>query len=170
MPQTLFAVLALGLATLFSLNTNRARLDRVTATIAGTLEVEARGVAEEVLNHIGGHDFDEFPYAESPTEFTPEKYFGAGERGYNDPTLNDVDDFHGVAIPDIIRGVSTPDTGEQVPLLFGVEVKVQYVIVSDTGVVSSGGTRTYDKQVIVTVSNDHLNFLVSLSRVMSYHK
>lgn len=168
MAQTLLAVLALGLVMLLALNTNRDRVSRISKTVAGTLEVEARGVAAEALDHIGGFLFDGNTGATTTDGFTSEVDFGPPGRAFDDPSITDIDDFHGAAVHVIERAVSDPNTGEQVPLGFAITVDVQYVTVSTAGVSPSGGVATYDKQVEVTVSNDRMTSPISLSLVFSF--
>ena len=58
MAQTLLAVLALNLVSFLAFNTSQERVSRISKAIDGALQVEARGVATEVLDHIGGFPFD----------------------------------------------------------------------------------------------------------------
>ena len=170
MQQTLFSVLSLGLVLLFALNSNKERTERISNTVSGALEIEARGVATQVLDHLGGFAFDGNSTATTPTGFTPETDFGPVGRSYDDPAIADIDDFHRIATHRIDRSVSDPESGGETTLAFAVNIAVQYVDVSATEVVASGGIQTYDKQVLVTVSHDQLIQPVTLSRVYSYSR
>ena len=167
MQQTLLSVFGLALVVVLALNTTRDGVDRQTRTIRGELTSQARGVAGEVLGHIGRYRFDGSA-GTTPAGFTPEASFGPPGRAFGDPAIADIDDFHRAAPHVVQRAVYNPQARRDEVLAYTVTVAVRYLVVSATAATPSGGVATYDKEVTVTVLHPRMTAPVTLSRVFSY--
>lgn len=173
MPQTLLALLALMAAVTMSLSWQRDSMRAQMNLIEAELQVEARGVVNEVFEHVANLRFDENETPASTNDLTPETQFGIN-RSYNSLFVNDIDDLHGMRPHRIIREVTNPLTGGTAQVPFVVTAEVDYVDDSSGEELRwAGGARTFHKRFTVTVKPDvglarPERSAVTISRVFSY--
>lgn len=178
MPQTLLALLALMTATTMSLTWQRDTIRAQMNTIEDELQIEARGVANEVFETVANLPFDEntppsAPIAKSTTDLSPEWRFGS-DRHWGDTSVDDIDDYHNMRPSTIIRTVTNPLDGTDVDVRFEITAKVDYVS-DDSGdeLKSTGGVRTFYKRFEVQILPkigyaDASRDTIRVSRVFSY--
>lgn len=128
MPQTMLALLALIIATLFAVQQQRQALHAQAKVVRNSLALHATGVVEDVLGGVGAVAFDEATTgnneADAAGELTAPGYLGS-EGGQP----NDIDDFHAmVGIEDYrIIQRKDPDAGLVTDTLwFDVAIEVSY--------------------------------------------
>lgn len=157
MPQTVLALFALAMATMFSLNqrelTTRAQLNMMKNEVA----VVATGIASEAFDHIGSLPFDGNGAVVRLTQLTVASQFG-GVDTWDDAT--DMDDFHGQR--KVVEVVT--DRGS-----FEVHVlaDVSYVI-NHNGAFVRTGARQWLKEVTLTLEGP-LGYRAEVTRVFSYY-
>lgn len=173
MPQTMLALLALMAAVTMSLTWQRDSMRAQMNLIEAELQVEARGVVNEVFERVAELAFDENVAPTSPSDLTPETQFGTN-RSYTDPGVKDVDDLHQMRPHTIVRTVTNPLNGEPAQIPFIVTAEVDYVDdASGDELKWAGGARTFYKRFTVTVRPDvgmarPERSAVTVSRVYSY--
>ena len=155
MPQTLLALLALAVATLFATQQQRYAVNSQLNKVRGELAVQSTAVAEDVLNMIGSMAFDEATADQdaapltSSYQLTRTDDFGPGE---GQP--NDIDDFHeSIADEYKVRSIQRvdPETGAVTvtPLYFEVDVRITYADEEDLDTSQSAKSKV--KKAVVTV-------------------
>lgn len=155
MPQTLLALLALSVATLFATQQQRYVVNSHLNKVRGELAVQSTAVAEDVLNMIGSMAFDEAtvdpdaPALTSSSQLTAIADFGSGE---GQP--NDIDDFHG-SIADEYKTRSIqrvdPETGTVVTSTLNFEVDVAISYANEHDLDAPQAAKSKVKKVVVTV-------------------
>jgi hypothetical protein len=157
MPQTLLALFALALVTMFSLNqrelTSRAQLNMMRNEVA----VVGSGIAAQVFDHIGSFPFDGNGAVIRLTQLTPTGQFG-GVASWEE--ARDIDDFHGQSI------VFTVET-EHGSYDIDVRARVRYVENID-GVFQESQARQWLKQVALTLEGP-LGYRANVTRIFSYY-
>lgn len=173
MPQTLLALLALMTATTMSLSWQRDSLRAQMNLIEAELQVEARGVVNEVFERVANLPFDENTDAETADDLSLESSFGSN-RAWTDPGVDDIDDLHEMQPYDMVRTVNDPVTGEDVDVIFEITATVDYVDDSSGNELkSTDGERTFYKRFTVYVIpkvgyRDDSRSTITVSRVFSY--
>lgn len=177
MQQTILALLALMIATLFSYNQERSMLHMRETMIDTEMEVMASGVALQVMEYIGRKAFDDQTTdgerVATAAELTSASGFGVSGKcdvvapiqtvsPYSD--CDDLDDYDHMALERVPFVLKT-DT-----VYFDVTAEVKYV--ESDG--SESFSPTFDKQVTVYVRNDgdkqYMQAPVMLSRTFSYER
>lgn len=177
MHQTLYALLALSILSLFSFNQRRALLQSYASMIDDEMEVMASGVALQVMEYIGSKDFDDATKnsnrIDSAALLSSEGSFGVSTRcdvvapieetgSYQ--VCDDLDDFHKMKLERV------PFFMEQDTVFFDVTSLISYVDNSGKDTAS----RSFNKKVEVIVqSPDSTTFLrepVHLIRTFTYEK
>lgn len=132
MTQTMLAILAITLATLFAMQQHRNVAHMQMKMIRDDIGVQATGVAVDRLDEIGAKAFDQNTIgdekADHPDSLT------AGPPFAVDQQSNDIDDFHNVAA-DTFR-VHGTDT-----LFFRIESYVTYALDNEPGTPTTGPTK-----------------------------
>lgn len=145
MGQTLYAIIAMMIVSLFATQQQRHALKTQLAMIDNEIETIASGVAVERLEAVGSLAFDQNTtggqVVTDDSQLTPPSGFGSGD-GKDQPN-DDMDDFHDSTQP-LFRVISG-DT-----LSFATSVTVDYVEESDLE--QPVAYRTKFKLVTVTVS------------------
>jgi hypothetical protein len=177
MDQTLLALLALIIASVFSFNQERAVMQGRVAMVDAEMEVMASGVALQVMEYVGSKAFDDQTAdGEKVTEAASLTSFGGfGVAGrcdvvapinteYPYQACDDLDDFHAMETEPV------PFMLKSETLSFDVTVEVHYVHAD--GSAASG--QTFDKKVVVSVQQSgavsYLAAPVVLSRTFSYER
>lgn len=154
MPQTILAILALMLATLFAHQQQRGYVRTQMNMVRNELALQGTGVAEEVLGEIGGTAFDEATIdgTAEEGELTDLSDFG--------PEANpDIDDFHG-------QTLERTRTFRGNTLRFEVQVEVTYVDEDDLETESLSETKA--KRATVTVYSKDIGQPVRIRVSRSY--
>ncbi|HYE96008.1 MAG TPA: hypothetical protein VD962_07330 [Rubricoccaceae bacterium] len=183
MPQTLLAILGLGLTSLVAFNQQRASTQSYEAMIKNEFELAATGALMHVMEFIGARSFDEratpggvrsanaLPVGAN--DFVAISGFGAQDRGSlgcdllaprNTPDCDDIDDTHGINWQPITARLSDGRT-----LPFEVSVRVDYVTDDSLRVPST--TPTTHKRVVLTARTPYLPQypqIAQVERVFSY--
>ena len=181
MPQTLLALLALMTATTMSLTWQRDSLRAQTNAIEAELQVQARGVVNEVFETVANLPFDHNTVdasVSSTSELSPYYTFGMN-RTWGDwgtgGAINDLDDLHKMKPYDMPRTVTNPLTGEDAQIVFRIMAEVDYVDdASGTELKQSlNNKRTFYKRFTVLILpqigyNDAIRDTIRVSRVFSY--
>lgn len=145
MGQTLYAIIAMMIVSLFAMQQQRSALRAQLDMIDNEIAMISSGVAVERLEEIGALAFDQNTRggetADSPNDLTPPAEFGAGY----DQTGDDLDDFHAT-----LATLGRP-LGED-SLWFDVVATVDYVQESNHDQVAPSATKF--KRVTVTVRVD----------------
>lgn len=176
MPQTMLALLALMTATTMSLTWQRDSIRAQMNMIEAELQVEARGVVNEVFETVASLDFDQQTTGgatvNSTDDLSPYYTFGTNRTW---GSVNDIDDLHNMRPYDMERTVTNPVTGEDAQVIFQIMAKVDYV--DDASGVelrqSVGNARTFYKRFTVFVTPqigyaDSTRTPIEVSRVFSY--
>lgn len=164
MPHTLLAVGALALMALLAFQHQRARVHEQERVIQAHILAAGRSVGDEVFERLDTLPFDAVSTGET-TALTPETSFGSSDASDPLGSASDVDDVHGAWAQPMLRVLTDPATGEPRTLSFGVEADVAYVSLQDGTVERTGGTRTFAKEVLLTVRHDHLDSPITLRRI-----
>lgn len=130
MSQTLLAILALMLATMFAVQQQRHTGFTRLSMIRAEISTQSTGVAVDRLEEIGSMAFDEATVGGTAVSLAN---LTAGPPFQLDAPGNDIDDFHGVSV-DTFR-VAGLDT-----LRFRVQSVVAYADPEDVGKVVTGPT------------------------------
>lgn len=171
MLQTLYAFLAMTIATFFSFNTQRAAMEGRMKIYAGELQMQATGIAARVLDYAQTLPFDANEEAESTGDLTSTQGFGpssaqvelmggfyqAGKSQFR--VAEDVDDLHGMSEVVVV-------TSEEGSAEFDLSMSVGYVERTGDGY-SARSSRTLFKEVVVTISGP-VGEPVSISRVFAH--
>ena len=176
MPQTLLALLALTTATTMSLTWQRDSIRAQMSLIEAELEVESRGVVNDVFEKVASLRFDENTAITTTDDLSPEYRFGTS-RLWTDigGSVDDLDDLHNMQPYDMIRTVTNPVTGEDVDIAFQITAKVDYVDdASGDELRWAEGARTFYKRFTVYVTpqigyGDETRAPIVVSRVFSYN-
>lgn len=143
MGQTLYAVIAMMIVSLFATQQQRHALRTQLSMIDNEIETIASGVAVERLEAVGSMPFDQSTkggqVVTDDDDLTPKDNFGTG---YDQPG-DDMDDFDGSTLP--LYRVISGDT-----LSFATHVSVDYVEEADLE--TPVAHRTKFKLVTVTVT------------------
>lgn len=145
MTQTIFAIVALIILSLYIYSERRNAVQTQTIMVEQAINAIGNGVAVSRLNEIQSYSYDqatEDTYIDYASQLTQTALFGPGQDAEND----DIDDFHG-AVKDLYRVVGT-DT-----LTFRAESYVAYADETDPSKSAASGTQTKFKQVTVKVYN-----------------
>jgi len=163
MPQTMLAILAMMLFSLFAVQQQEKVYFAQSTMIRQTVSAMLNGAAVERLEEIGSKGYDQSIVDNETVTSTAELAsaatgFGPG----NDPTPeDDIDDFH-AALDTLYRAVGTDS------LSFHVESTVQYADEVNPSVPAAGGIKTKFKLVTVTVRSIDLEDLeATVSRSFS---
>ena len=144
MSQTIYAIIALVLLSLFVFQQRRSTIRMQHTMVNNAVAVVAHGVAVERLSKIRSMSYDQATasdtYIDSASELTPPEEFGPSQDVEND----DADDFHGAAI-DVGRVVGGHT------LNFRVESTVQYADEDAPDTPRTDNTRTRYKKISVRV-------------------
>jgi hypothetical protein len=143
MGQTILAILALLVATLYSLGEYRGIHKIQVGMMRNEIALMGTGVAVDVLEEMGSMAYDEATVAGriySSSDLTPASNFGPGF----DLPNNDIDDWHGA---DIVRDRTT----EHGTLSFRVVVDVVYAMEDAPEDPAPDGVRTRFKKANVKV-------------------
>ena len=154
MPQTLLAIGALLIFSLFALSQHRAKSDLESKQMASEMELAAAALAQRHLTHITRYAFDEadvnattlrtrvsdLPTLTAPPQLGRIRPDEADETGPS--TNDDVDDFHGELFT-----FNWPWNGKDLPLQ--VSTVVTYI---DEMSSQPSGSETLAKRVSVTVA------------------
>lgn len=177
MSQTIFALLALMIATSLSFNQDRAMMQVRGDMIDSEMEVMASGVALQVMEYIGRKAFDDQTAGGSKVTslgaLTGVGGFGVDgqcdvvapvETTYPYRDCDDLDDFHQMEMERV------PFILESDTVFFEVTTKVHYVNVDGNETTSP----TFDKKVVVYVQHTgpkkYFKSSVVLSRTFSYER
>lgn len=153
MQQTMFALVALLIATLLSFNQKQAAVQHQQQVFRAEMEQMALGVAKHTTQIIRARAFDAATAGVtsdsivatsnfSTTPFTTGndcQVFGGGD------TCNDIDDFHEMVTATI------PFTYPTDSFDFNVDVEIKYV---NSNLQPTGGSRSIRKKIIVEVQDD----------------
>ena len=145
MTQTMFAIIALVIISLFVVHERRGALQVQNTMVHNAVAAIGNGVAVERMSQIRAMSYDQATrqgFLSSAGQLTPAYAFGPGQDVEND----DIDDFHG-ATKDIYRVVGT-DT-----LTFRAESFVRYADEADPEEPAPNALPTKFKQVTVRVYN-----------------
>lgn len=155
MGQSLYAIVAMMVVSLFAVHQQRNALRVQLNMIDSEVATVASGVAVERLEEIGALAFDQNTrggtLVDSPGDLTPASEFG---EGYDRP-VDDLDDFNG-SVKEILRPLGGVDT-----LRFDATTEVEYVRESDTSLASSVPTKYKRVKVTVTVKGAGMDRLYS---------
>lgn len=157
MPQTLLALVSLMVAMQLSLLQQRSVLNARLDMVDSEYETIATGAGLDILDYVGSKPFDEAVITQTvtdPSDFTPLPFSTGGQ--YEDAV--DIDDFNQIA--PYVYNTDFPN----VP--FNIMMEVRYVEEDDFTQVAT--EQTFAKEVIVTLTNEHLEMPVTLSRVFTY--
>lgn len=155
MPQTLLALLALAVATLFATQQQRYAVNSHLTQMRGELAVQSTAVAEDVLNMIGSMAFDEATVDQDAAPLTLSyQLTNVADFGPGEGQPNDIDDFHeSISDEYKVRTIQRvdPETGATVSntLYFDVDVKVTYADENDLDTPQTAKSKV--KKVVVTV-------------------
>ncbi len=125
MPQTILALFAVMLTSMFALQQSRQAIRVQMNVVQRETQTQARGVASEVFAEIASFAFDENtknatgvvpPSGMTPEPFSTNKLFADAD---------DVDDVHGMTPHLVTRDVTAPD-GSLATLTFEVTATVDY--------------------------------------------
>lgn len=155
MPQTLLALLALAVATLFATQHQRYAVSSHLNTVRGELAVQSTAVAEDVLNMIGSMAFDEATAAaDAPPLTSPSQLTGPADFGPGEGQPDDIDDFHGsVADEYKVRTLQRvdPETGQITTSTLHFEVSVAVTYASEIDLETPQTAKSKVKKAVVTV-------------------
>ena len=155
MGQSLYAIVAMMVVSLFAVHQQRSALRVQLDMIDSEVATIASGVAVERLEEIGALAFDQNTrsgeLADGAEDLTPASEFG---EGYDRP-VDDLDDFDGT-VKEIARPLGGVDT-----LRFDVAAEVEYVRESDTSLASSVPTKYKRVKVTVAVKGAGMDRLYS---------
>ncbi len=157
MPQTLLALVALMIAMQLSLLQQRSVLNARLDMVDSEFETIATGAGLDILDYVGTHPFDQATISKTvtdPSEFAELPFPTGGE--YEEAV--DIDDFNQIA--SYVYNTDFPN----VP--YNIMMEVRYVEEDDFSQVAT--EQTFAKEVIVTLTNEHLEQPVTLSRVYTY--
>lgn len=175
MIQTLYGILAIMLVMFLSLNVVRGTTSTQQKMILNEVGTLLTGIGMDVLDHIERKPFDRatdesktagpptYPMVTVAAQLTGEN---TGEWGTNACAgfllCDDIDDFDGQTVTRDLDG-----------LVYTVEIEVHYVDAATFA--DSGGTKTFAKEVTVTISNPYLTIgddplEVAISRVFTYER
>jgi len=171
----IYAVLAIMMVGLFSLNMHRSMHQSQNRMVVNEVVTELTGAGYDILELIGRLPFDEntdeskqspleYPVINFTSELTPAAQFGGCTAvALEDPACDDIDDFHGIPTFTI-----TVDGLE-----YEADVAVQYVdpVNPDT----PAGGNSYAKEVELTITNPYLlvggqPIQVNVRRVFTYNR
>ena len=148
MPQTLLALCAILIFSMFALSQHTAKADTERFAITAEVEMAAGRLARQRLATVLAKSFDEADVgvARARTSAVGLSPIGpdnaAGEESV-EADFDDVDDFHGFSVP-----MTSDWMGDAIQ--FTGEVSVRYVRVTASGILGSATPRT-TKEVTVTV-------------------
>ena len=158
MPQTLLALFAVMLTSMFALQQSRQALKTQMTAVHRETQTQARGVASEVFAQIATFAFDEnTENADGPvpvTSMTPEP-FATGKDFTDTTAVFAVEHVHGMLPYHVERAVTSP-SGEQATLTFEVTATVDYADFATSGgeevmQPTPGNQRSYYKLVALSV-------------------
>jgi hypothetical protein len=171
MPQSLLALFGILAISTLVLQTSRDRMSDLDASYRNEAEVQARGVAVEVLERLSGVAFDGGEGGDASGTGTavlsPRASFGSSadttgqpmETLFSSAGLDDLDDFDGVTGAVATVSVVDPESGTAQSLDLTVAIEVVYVeqdAAGNWGPAASAATRTPFKRAMVSV--DHSSF------------
>ena len=147
MPQTLLALAAVLIFSVFALSQHEAKADGEADAIRSEVEIAAAQLARERLADVLARRFDEADQAGGRVRVRPDGLSAIGadaDDGATEADFDDVDDFHGRPA----RAQTMDWMGGT--LAFTDSVSVRYVAYSGTALVASAAP-TLMKEVTVTV-------------------
>ena len=157
--QQLLSIGALILLSLLILNINKSTNNRLTEMYSNSATIAATGIAESMIDEIQSKAFDEntvYKAVDKTTDLTSPNSLGPETGETNVHQFNDVDDYNNYTTKDTITNFG----------VFGVRVKVYYVVNMDPSVKSS--ISTFAKKVDVYVNNSSLTDTLEISNVVAY--
>lgn len=171
----IYAVLAIMLVGLFSLNMHRSMHQSQNRMVVNEVVTELTGAGYDVLEFIGRLPFDEntdeskkdpleYPVINGPNQLTPVGNFGGcAALALVPDDCDDIDDFHNV--PDVTIDVDG--------LEYDVEVAVRYVDPLNPETASAGNSLA--KEVALTITNTYLlvggdPLQVNVKRIFTYNR
>lgn len=157
--ELLLVLAALSIFGWFSLTVNRSLLENSSRVLESEFEITAISLLQEVISEAGLKAFDENSVSTIPASvpggFTALISLGVdGGEAY--PTIDDVDDYHGLTISD------TTNAG----MTYAIACTVGYVTSSD--LVNFADTTTTLKRMNLTLTSDYLPNDISLSYIYSF--
>jgi len=170
MQQTLLALLALMMVTVFNFNQMQANVRNEQQVVRAEMRQMAVGVAMQTMEVIRARAFDDATVGLDDDTITTASTFSTTFPSGNDcaafggsDTCDDVDDF------DEMVTATVPFKTPEFEVDFNVDVEVDYV---DSNMDPTGGP-TYGKQVTVLVqdagSDPFLHEPIRFSEVLTYH-
>lgn len=153
MPQTLLALLALVLASLFAFNTQQRSAASARALQRSEVEVIMAGVAEGTFDVLADVPFDGVTTATQASDLTAPGSFG----GRTWATAVDLDDYDGTSTT-VTRTVGASS------ISVTMAIEVDYVVKSGTVFVVSPSTRQLFKRVTLTFTGP-LGTTATLERI-----
>lgn len=165
MPHVIYATLALALLGLATLNQQRSGQHEQSRAIRIQVETAAMTVGTEILEGLAALPFDSVPTTDT-TALTPQALFGPTLPGQGLEEARDVDDADGV-VATLIRTQTDPVTGDRLPVTFSARVRVRYVRLVGTSLISANGARTLTKEAEVTITTDAMDAPARFSRTYS---
>lgn len=157
MSQTLFAILAMMLATLFSLQQHRHVMQAQINMIRTEVATQATGVATDRLEEIGAKAFDE--QTKGGTTLTAATSLTGPANFILDTPGDDIDDFHNTQ-------VTRYRTGDADTLSFQVETSISYV--NSTNLYQESVTPTKFKKATVRVWSLNLALPDTITLAQTY--
>lgn len=178
MPQTLFALLGMILASLLAFSQQRNAVSNYSSMVGNEAELAASGAMMHVLELIGSRSFDERTTPDgiraagslpsSANEFSHRDHFGGQpedgcdlQEPFQTPSCDDVDDLHGY------QDIVYVPFSSGLTLEFDVSISVSYAVEAD--MTAESPDRTRHKYVVVTAESDLLsNGRIQVERIISY--
>lgn len=154
MQQTILALAAILIFSLYALSRHQTDASHERVAITSEVETAAVGLARERLHAITTRGFDEADIGRDGARtttvgLTPSNRFGRDTGETNEPSWDDVDDFHGQARPDTVQW-----NGRD--LVFRDSVSVSYY---DPSSGSRTTSPTLAKEITVTVTAAPAGFI-----------
>ena len=157
---------ALSIFGWFSLTVNRSLLENSSRVLESEFEITAISLLQEVISDAGLRAFDENSVLTIPAS-VPGGFTTVGNLGLDGgeayPTIDDVDDFHGVTIIDT---TGPAELGIKQGWTYAITCSVGYVTSSD--LVNFAAAPTTLKRMNLTLTSDYLPNDISLSYVYSF--
>lgn len=154
MQQTILALAAVLVFSLYALSRHGADASRERLAITAEVETAAVGIARERLHEITTRSYDEADIGRdgartSTSGLTSPSNFGRDTGESSEPSFDDIDDFHGRTRPDTVRWNNRD-------LVFRDSVSIRYVV-PETAAPSSSATLA--KEITVTVTAARAGFI-----------
>ena len=164
--QTMLALGAMMLLSFLILRFNSVHLTSAQASYNAKFGIVATSLANSLIEEAKDKAFDENTLdttiaINSPSAFATTLGKAAGEVY---PDFDDFDDYTGLYYPDTLS-LRNPQTGK--PSKFEIRAQVNYINDAVNPIVTTT-TKTYHKQIVVSVYNPAMTDTVKISTVFSY--